>query len=311
MLGILSTTAPIFILIALGYIAVRSRLFPAEDAHGLGRFVLYFALPSLIFTTITQMEFSEVIDPSYLTVYGLGSILSFLIGLSVSKFIFADSLARGGIKGIGMAASNSAFFGYPVLLLTFDHPPTNAFAMCVMIENVVILPLALMAIEYSAGRSNGTGLASALASMASRVARNPLVIAIVSGIAISAAGLDIPDVIDKSLDMLGRTSAAVALFVVGASLVGNSVRGNIGEIGMVAIGKLAVHPLMMVLLIWLLPDFDPDLQKAAILMAAMPMMSVYPIIGSGYGFRNLCSSILVVATLSSFVTISVVMGLLF
>lgn len=311
MISILSTTAPIFTLIALGYVAVRSRLFPAEAVHGLGRFVLYFALPSLIFTTITQMKFNEVIDPSYLTVYGLGSILSFAIGLSVSKFVLADSLARGGIKGIGMAVSNSAFFGYPVLLLTFDHPPTNAFAMCVMIENVVILPLALMAIEYSVGRSNGTGLSSALVSMASRVMRNPLVIAIVSGIAVSAAGLNVPDVIDKSLDMLGRTSAAVALFVVGASLVGNSVRGNIGEISMVAVGKLTLHPLLMALMVWMMPDFDPDLQKAAILMAAMPMMSVYPIIGSGYGYRNLCSSILVMATLSSFVTISIVLALLF
>ncbi|WP_111497554.1 AEC family transporter [Marinobacter bohaiensis] len=311
MLSILSTTAPIFILIALGFGAVRLKLFPANAVHGLGQFVIYFALPALIFSTVSQMSFHEVIDPDYLLVYGLGSLLAFLGGLALTRVFYRDPLSTGAIKGMGMALSNSAFVGYPVLLLAFDDPPTNAFAMNLIIENMIIMPLALIAIEYSLGRRSGEPLAKVVRPLARRIARNPLIIAIVAGVLASLLELEVPDVLQASLDMLGRTSATVALFFVGASLVGSSIRGNIGEIGMVAVGKLTLHPLMMVLLIWLLPDFDPQLQKAAILLAAMPLASVYPIIGSLYGQRQLCSSILLACTVLSFFSISIALAVLF
>lgn len=311
MLSILSTTAPIFIIIALGFIAVRTRLFPAEAVAGLGRFVIYFALPALIFSTVSQMAFSEVIDRHYLLVYGLGSMLAFVAGIGLSKALKGDSLSQGAIKGMGMSMSNSAFVGLPVLLLAFDDPPTNAFAMNLMIENMVVLPVALIVMEFSQGRGNSESLGAIIRPVAGRVIRNPLVIAIVAGVLASLANVEVPQVLQDSLDMLGRTSATVALFFVGASLVGTSLRGNIGEIGGVALGKLTLHPLMMVLLIWLLPDFDPQLQTAAILLAAMPMASVYPIIGSLYGYRRLTSSILLAGTVLSFFSISIALAVLF
>ncbi|UTW10131.1 AEC family transporter [Marinobacterium rhizophilum] len=310
MLAVLSTTAPIFLLIALGFIAVRTRLMPGDAIPGLGRLVMYIAMPALIFSTLTRMEFGEVIDSTYLLVYGLGSALALAAGIGLSMLLFRDSIAAGGVKGIGMAMSNSAFIGYPVLIQVFDDPPTNAFAMGLMVENMLILPLALVLIEYGVGRQNGTTLASAWKSVIIRVMKNPLIIAIVAGLIASALELQLPAVVDQSLGMLAGVAAPIALFVVGGSLVNSSLRGNVSEIGLVVVGKLALHPLMMVLLIWLLPDFDPRLQLAAVLMAAMPMMSIYPIIGGNYGYRNICASTLLVTTVASFVTITLALKLL-
>jgi malonate transporter and related proteins len=310
MLAVLSTTAPIFLLIALGFVAVRTRLMPGDAIPGLGRLVMYFAMPAMIFSTLTQMQFGEVIDPTYLLVYGLGSALALAAGIGLSKWLFRDSIAAAGVKGIGMALSNSAFFGFPVLVQVFDDPPTHAFAMGLMIENMLIMPLALVLIEYGVGRQNGTTLASAWKSVIVRVMQNPLIIAIIAGIIASAIELKLPAVIDQSLAMLAGVAAPVALFVIGGSLVNSSMRGNVSEISMVVAGKLVLHPLLMVLLIWLLPDFDPRLQLAAVLMAAMPMMSIYPIIGGNYGYRSLCASILLVTTVASFATITLTLKLL-
>ncbi|MFC6670483.1 AEC family transporter [Marinobacterium aestuariivivens] len=215
MLEILATTAPIFLLIALGFVAVRTKLMPQDAIPGLGRFVLYLAMPALIISTLGTMEFGNVVEPTYLLVYGLGSVLALLFGITISKTLLRNDLTGSGVKGIGMSMSNSSFIGYPVLLLIFDHPPTNAFAMCLMIENILILPLALVTIEYSVGRKNGTRLQEALQAVISRVARNPLIIAIACGLLISALDLTLPDVIARSLDMLARTAASIALFVVG------------------------------------------------------------------------------------------------
>ncbi|MBV1789523.1 AEC family transporter [Marinobacterium sp. D7] len=306
MLAVLSITAPIFILIAIGYAAVKTGLMSQEAIPGLGRYVLYFALPALMFSTISRMEFGVVIETNYLAVYGIGSLLSLLFGIGFHKLVLKNSLVESGVKGMGMSIPNSAFIGFPILLQVFDPPLTQAFAMAIMVENVFILPIALVIIEYG-GRENGSSLLAIWKSVFSRVVRNPLIITICAGLLASALSLKLPETLNQSLDMLARTSAATALFVIGASLVGNQMRGNILSIGSVVTGKLLIHPLLIALVLWLWPPFDQRLELAVLLVAAMPMMSIFPIIGSNYGMRNICASILLVTTVLSFVTITLLL----
>lgn len=315
MLAVLATTAPIFVLIALGYAAVRTGLMPAESIPVLGRFVLYFPLPALIFHTLAGLDFHQVVHPHFMMAYGGGSLLLFTLGLFASRALFRSARESGGLKALGMAMSNSAFFGYPVLLQVFDDPPTVAFAMALMVENLLIFPLALVVMELTAGgKSDDPPRASVSLniwkSLLLRVVRNPLILAILAGVAVSAIGFGLPAFLDTSLQMLARVTAAVALFVIGGSLIGNRLQGDLLEISWVVVGKLIFHPLLVLSMIWLLPDFDPGLQMAAVLLAAMPMLSIYPIIGSAYGYRKQCASILLVATLASFLTLSLILGLM-
>ncbi|MBS99013.1 MAG: transporter [Oceanospirillaceae bacterium] len=306
--AVLSITAPIFLLIAIGYLAVKSRLLAPEAVPGLGRFVLYFALPAAIFSTVSRMNFGEIIDPSFVGVYATASLCSFTLGLLFSLYVLRNGLGAAGLKGIGMAIPNSMFIGYPVLLQVFGDPPANAFAMAVMVENIVVLPLALIAIEYGSGNRADKRLSEVWASVFGRVIRNPIIQSITAGLAASAIGLQLPGAVDQSLDMLARASAATALFVIGGSLVGTPIRGELKEISPVVIGKLLIHPLLVALMLWLLPPFDPELELAALLIAAMPMMSIYPIIGGNYGYGSQCASILILTTALSFVTVTVLLA---
>lgn len=303
MLSVLSITAPIFILIGVGFCAVRSRLLAPEAIPGIGRFVLYFALPALIFGTVSQMHFSEIINPSFITVYAVGSIGSLIAGTLLGIFALGNNLSAGALKGLGMCISNSLFIGYPVLLQVFEESQTNALTMVVMVENIITLPLALLIIEYGSSNQQGS-LGAVWKSVFGRVLRNPIIIAIASGLAVSASGLELPVMVNKALSMLGQTSAATALFVIGASLVGTRIRGDIKPIALVVVGKLLIHPALILLMLWIMPPFDPQLELAVLLMAAMPMFSIYPLIGSNYGLGRQCSSILVVTTLLSFFTIT-------
>jgi len=307
---VLSLTAPIFILIAIGYLAVRTRLMPQEAVPGLGRFVLYFSLPALIFSTLSRMSFDAVIVPGYLLVYGSASVIMLLGGIAFQRWVLRDTLTQSGVQAMGMAISNSAFIGYPLLLQVFDSPPTQAFAMSIIVENILILPLALVIIEYASGRSDGARLGSLWRPVFARVLRNPLILAIAAGMLVSAFSPTLPPSLLQSLDMLARASAAVALFSIGGSLVGNPLQGERRSIATVVVGKLLFHPLLVLLLVSLWPDFDPQLKLAMILMAAMPMFSVFPIIGSNYGLGKVCASILLLATALSFFTLTLLLDIL-
>ncbi len=97
MTDVLSITAPIFIIIGFGYLAVRSGLMPQEAMPQLGRFVLYFTLPALIFGTLSRMQVGEVIQVDFLSIYAIGSLAALSLGVLLNRLIFRISLQEAGI----------------------------------------------------------------------------------------------------------------------------------------------------------------------------------------------------------------------
>ncbi|WP_417528577.1 AEC family transporter [Marinomonas shanghaiensis] len=310
MLTIIAITTPIFIMIMLGYFAVRVKLVPGDTIAGMAKVVMYFTLPALIFSTLARMEFDDVIVPAYIATYAIGSILTLLIGLFISLKVMKRSLIESTLKGAGMACSNSAFFAYPVMLLAFSNPPTAAFAMSLIVENILVLPITFVILEISSSRGQGLKPTFMLYTVIKRLLKNPLILAVTGGVLASTFHLELPAVIDRVLVMLSGASATLALIVLGGSLVGTSLSGNAKDICFVTTGKLVLHPLMIAIVALFMPEMDHNLLLGGILIAAVPMMSIYPIIGSQYGFRSICASTLLITTLASFVTLAVILSLM-
>jgi hypothetical protein len=310
MLTIIAITTPIFIMIMLGYFAVRVKLVPGDTIAGMAKVVMYFTLPALIFSTLARMEFDDVIVPAYIATYAIGSILTLLIGLFISLKVMKRSLIESTLKGAGMACSNSAFFAYPVMLLAFSNPPTAAFAMSLIVENILVLPITFVILEISSSRGQGLKPTYMLYTVIKRLLKNPLILAVTGGVLASTFHLELPAVIDRVLVMLSGASATLALIVLGGSLVGTSLSGNAKDICFVTTGKLVLHPLMIAIVALFMPEMDHNLLLGGILIAAVPMMSIYPIIGSQYGFRSICASTLLITTLASFVTLAVILSLM-
>lgn len=311
MTDVLSITAPIFIIIGFGYLAVKSSLMPHEAMPLLGRFVLYFTLPALIFGTLSKMRVNEVIQSDFLAIYAIGSVSALLGGIVLNRLIFKVSLSEASVRGMGMSASNSAFIGYPVLLQVFGSAPTQPFTMALMVENILILPLALILIEYgSRDTASGESMLRVWQRIFGRILRSPLIVAITAGLVWASLQLPTPAALDRSLEMLAMASVGTALFVIGGSLVGTRVNDSLGSISLVAAGKLLLHPLLLLLLVMIWRDFDPQLEQAVILAAAMPMLSVFPIIGGHYGYGRQCAGMLLVTTALSFITLTLILTLM-
>ena len=103
---------------------------------------------------------------------------------------------------------------------------------------------------------------------------------------------------------MAAVSSPTALFVIGGSLVGLRLKGLRGDIALVFIFKLVVHPLMAALSILLLvPSIEPEFAVGAILFASVPMMSIYPIFAEAYQLGQRAAAVVFVATMLSFFTI--------
>jgi malonate transporter len=303
MLEILAITTPIFLLIGAGYLAMGIRLVSREQIQGIATFVLYFALPALVIRALTQNPLDQVLHTQYLLAYGLGSVLIFSLALLLTLTIQRRPLSEGAIHALGMSASNSGFIGYPVAAMVIGSSPAAVFlALNMMIENLLIIPAALILAE--AGRQSGTGIVTVARKTFVRLIRNPILLGLMLGLLLAVTETALSRPLAQAVDMLANAAGPAALFVIGGTLFGLQVRGMLGDVGQIVIGKLVLHPLAILGLFLLMPTTDPALLAGALLFACAPMISVYPLLGQRYGMAGVSAAALMAATLGAFFSLS-------
>jgi predicted permease len=77
----------------------------------------------------------------------------------------------------------------------------------------------------------------------------------------------------------------------------------------IAAGKLLLHPLAVALAFRLVGPPDPALKATGVIMASMPMVSIYPLLGQRYGLGDVCAAALMIATVLAVATTTVVIWL--
>lgn len=306
MLDIINITAPIFIIIALGYLCVRFKVIDAKHAKGMGSMVMNVALPALMFNAIADMPFQQVILPHYLITYALGSVMAFMVGVMLTKVIWRQDNVSAALNSTALSFSNSAFIGYAVVATIIGSDKAAAYlSMGVLIENLLILPMLFIMADLDP--ASNKSLTSILLGIGKNFTRNPLIIAIVVSVIFSIFSIPIPQLIAGTAQMLTGAAAPVALFVIGMSLYGLELKGDLPKITTIGLGKLMLHPLMVLLAIILIPGGMLQDKYVAMLFASAPVFSTIAIIGQYYGLVNRMSAIVIVSTIGSFFSMSAVL----
>lgn len=307
MLNVLAITSPVFLLIGLGYAAVQANLMAHAAMRPLGAFVLSFALPALIFKSLALRSIAEIVNVSYLAAYGGGSLIAYFLLFGLARWQ-GKTLTTGAIHALGGAMSNSAFIGYPLVTLAVGPAAAIAMALNMIIENMLMIPLTLTLAE--SGANGGSSVRDIAYSTAARLIKNPLIVAICAGAAVSLFGLPLPGPLVKTLDLLAAAAAPVALFVIGGTLAGMPVRGMLGGDVQIAFFKLIVHPAAVLACLQLVPPLTPELSKAIVIYAGLPMAAIYPLLAQPYGRAEQSAAALAVTTALSFITISALLAIL-
>lgn len=304
---ILSVTSPIFILITLGYLVVKYEFLAKENVKTLAWFVVNVGVPAAMFKALSSRSFQEILHYDYLLIFGLGSLLAFTALFVLAK-LKGKTLTESALFGLGASLSNSLMVGFPIITQLFGDAALVPFALTLLIENLLILPLALALADT--GQHKDVGFFRALFKSLPQLLKNPIIVAMALGLVCAALNIRLPQFANSVVDMLAVTVGGVALFSIGGMLVGLKPKGMLLDVSAIVVGKLLVHPLAVVLMIWLLPPIQPLYQHVAILLASMPMFSVFAVIGMRYQLGGLCSAVLLPATMLSFASINLVIWLL-
>ncbi len=316
MLSVLTLTAPIYLAVAVGFLITKYGPFPADGARAVGSFVFNVALPALLFTVVSRRPIDEILQPTYLAAYAVGSVCSAMLGLLYARVVERKGAPVDAYVGMGMSCPNSGYVGYPVMLLILPTVAGPVLGMNMLVENVVTIPLLLLLAHRTAGGTGLTGqrLLAELRRTLRTLVRNPLLVAMALGLIASAVKLPQPEPIRRTLDLFAAASTAGALFAVGATLAGLQVRGVFRRTAVVSAGKLLVHPLLvagaLVALVAVgLPDLSPELRAALILSGGMPVVTIYPILAAEGGEDRPAAAVVLVTTMGSFFTLAALMAI--
>lgn len=313
MLDILAITGPIYITILIGYLTTRQGVFAKSDMRVFGKYVINLALPALLFNALSQRQIGEILNTSYVLAYLGGSLAVLVLGWLWCRRWAHLNATTSSFYVMGMTCSNSGFVGYPILLLTLAPVAGVALALNMLIENFVMIPLLLALAER--GRFGAAPWYKVVGQSLARLATNPLIIGLVAGTLVSLLGWKLPEPVARTVNLFALSSSSISLLVIGGTLVGLPMHGMGRQITPIAVGKLLVHPLAVFLAISALPllglpPMDASLRTGAVLMAAMPMMGIYPILAQAYGQEDFSAAALLVATVLSFFTLSALLWVL-
>lgn len=312
MTDVLRITVPIYLTILAGYLAVRTGRVQATDNHALGRFAINFALPALVCMAIAGQRLADTLNWAYIGSYFVGSAGLGLVVLAGMRWIGHRGETAAAVYALGAVSSNSAFVGYPVLLLTVPKVAGTALALNTVVENLMVMPLFLFLAE--SGFGSGTAGHSALGAIG-RVMTRPLVIGLFAGLLVALSGLQIPIFASRTMEMFAQASGVLTLFFVGGTLAESRMSHLLGGVVSLVLAKLVLHPLGVWVAIAsigtaLFGGLDADLKIAAVLMAAMPVMAMYSVLVQRYHAEDRAAAALLLTTLGSFVTLNVLLWML-
>ena len=107
LLEVFSVTGPIYITIAVGYLSTRFGLFAAGDMRTLGRYVLYLALPALLFRALSQKPVAEIVNPAYIAAYLGGTVTMVLLGYLVVRKVLGQDRSAATFSAMPMVISSN------------------------------------------------------------------------------------------------------------------------------------------------------------------------------------------------------------
>lgn len=298
-------TLPIFIIILIGFFAVRLSVFPKDGARALGIFVVNFGIPAILFKALSERSFEDLSHPDFVTVYAIGALIPFFAVFVIARFIKRNALSRSSMMAMGSCFPNTLMIGYPVLLQVFGSAALIPLTLALLVENFLLLPLTVALAD--SGKGTKGGVLESVRKILFQVLSNPFILAIALGALFSLLEIRLPQSINKVIDMFAATVGAVALFAIGAVLAGIKIRGFLSDVSIVVVAKLMLHPLCIFALLLLFPDMEPLLLASVLILSSLPMLSIYGVIGQKYGEAELCSAAILPATLISFISINLIL----
>ena len=267
--GILTTVLPVFGMIVLGFAFGKAKIIDAVAGRGITLFVFNAAIPALLFKTVATMGPQQGAPWGLWIVFFGGLAVTWLATAFLSPFVTGLRASGGAAASMAAGFGNLALLGTPLALSHFGQSVAVPLGLILSIHAPVLWMAATLHREIA--RHSGTfSLSRTGRELFLNLATNGIVLGLIAGSAWRVTGFGIHPIADRMLQMLADASVPTALFALGLSLAGYSLRGAWGAMFALIALKMVLMPFMVFMLVRYAISLPPLWAQLAVLFAAMP-----------------------------------------
>jgi predicted permease len=314
MCNVLNAILPVFALILTGFICARRGILGPAATDSLNAFVVWLALPALLFQAMAGIDWAGLDHPGFLAAFSGGMALTFLLSFllgPLSRRPAHHRLADRSIEGLDAAYANTGFMGIPLCLVALGHAALVPAVIATILTACVLFAGAIVLIETDLHEEPRLG--ATLRKVGLALLRNPLVASPLLGLAAAllhgTTHMPLPPLLFRFTSLLGAAASPCALVTIGLFLAQSETAKETGIITRLVALKLLVQPAITFLLAFRVFDMPALWADTALLLSALPIGTGPFMLAKLYNREAAVTSrAILVSTVLSLVTVSALLA---
>ncbi len=300
--GVIDLALPFFGLIGLGFICGRLFDFGEEGLAWVNVYIVYAALPSLMFTLVSKTPVAELLNLRFVACTVGATItafaIAFLVGMRTTR-----NAPEAAIQGLVGGYANIGYMG-PGLTLAALGPGSAAPTALIFVADTIFL-FSAVPLLMATGRQDGESVARTIGRALLHAFTNPFNLSVFVAVIAAYFSWQPPAPIARMTVLLSGSAAPAALFALGVTVALRPMRRVAPELPVLLAIKLVGHPLAVYLYLSLMGGFDRVWTFTAVLMASLPpALNVFVMASQYRVYVERASSAILVGTLLSVITVT-------
>lgn len=294
---------PLFLVILCGYLFGRRQETSPATNKAINDFVLYVALPALLFQSVAKAQPGELAQWSFMAAALIGIAAAFVLAWFLAATLGGEDMRVSAIQAMAAAYGTSGYMGVPLLISVYGMQAAAPAAIATVLHNIPVIVAMIVVLQVAELRRADTGRrGSVLSGVLPAMLANPLLVAVAAGGVMAAFRVPVPTILDQFSRFLGGAAGPVALFALGlglsrlqaVSVTGGRLRRLAAPLAL----KLLVMPVVTFLaLTGLGIGKEGILFKVALVMAALPTGAGVYVFAMRHRIREDDISLLIVVSL--------------
>ncbi len=129
-----------------GWLARKLKILGETALTELNRFVVYLALPALLFDIIANAMWADLAQPAFISAFSIGMMVVFFLTLFV-QLRRTRHLADAAIDALNAGYANTGFIGFPLVIVFLGHEALAPTLIATILTVSVLFGIGIIIIE--------------------------------------------------------------------------------------------------------------------------------------------------------------------
>lgn len=298
----INVTMPIFLVMLLGWFLKQIGMLNDEFVRVANKFNFTITLPFMVYRDLSSVDIRGEFDLRFVLFCAVSTTICFWTIWGLVKLFLKDRCLRGAFVQASFRSS-AAVMG--LAFISNIYGPSSMGPMMIIGAVPLYNIFSVIVLTFEAdGGEQGKRDTARIREACINILTNPIIISIAAGVLASLVGLQLPTILNKTVNSVAQLATPLALIGLGAGFEGRKALAKLKPTIWASMVKLVLQPLVFVpAAVWM--GFTGEKLIAILIMLAAPATpSCYIMAKNMKNDGALTASIVVMTTLLAAFTLT-------